>query len=138
MTRGRWWVVLAIGLGCVAVAAAASWSLGRQRALESLSFVDVSAGDAAQAMQDDHFFSDYGGKILVVHGPVASVHATGSGYTVSMGTGTSFGLTCTITSPAGVGQPATGPVITMVAPGGTAQREPSSVDLPDCRIMNDH
>jgi len=136
MTRRRWWVVLAIGLGCVVVAAAASWTLGRQRALGSLAFVDVSAGDAAQSMQDDHFFSDYGDKILVVHGTVANVHAAGSGYAVSLGTGTSFGLTCTVTSPAGVGQPAAGSVITVVAPGGTAQRGPSSVDLPDCRVMS--
>ena len=138
MTRGRWWVGIAIALGCVAVAVAASWSLGRQRALGSLAFVDVSAADVAQAMQDDHFFSDYGGKVLVVHGPAASVHSDGSGYTVSLGTGTAFGLTCTVTSPPGVRPPAVGSVITIVAPGGTAQREPSSVDLPDCRIMNDH
>jgi len=138
MTRGRWWVVLAVGLGCVAVAVAASWTLGGQRALGSLAFVDVSAGDAAQAMQDDHFFSDYGDKILVVHGTVASVRATGSGYAVSMGTGASFGVTCTVAAPAGAVPPAAASLITVVAPGGTAQREPSSVDLPDCRIMSAH
>ena len=130
-------MVLAIGLGCVAVVAAASWTLGRQRALASLAFVDVSAGEAAQAMQDDRFFSDYGDKIFVVHGPVAEVNATGSGFTVSVGTGTTVGLTCTIRAPAGLVPPPAGSDITIVAPGGTAQREPSSVDLPVCRVMGD-
>lgn len=136
MTRGRWLVVLAGPLVCVAVAATTSWTLGRQHALGSLAFADVSATDAAQAMQDDHFFSDYGDKILVVHGTVANVQTSGGGYAISLGTGTAFGLMCTVTSPSGAGQPAAGTVITAVAPGGTAQREPSSVNLPDCRLMS--
>ena len=87
-------------------------------------------------MQEDHFYSDYGGKILVIHGTVATVKGTGSERQISMHTDSSFGLTCTLAGPLAVGQPAAGTVISVVAPGGRAQREPSSVNLPDCRMMS--
>ena len=128
--------VLAGGLAFVVVAATASWMLGRQHALGGLSFTDVSASAAARAMQDDHFFADYGDKILVVHGTVENVQGHGGSREISMRTDTQFGLTCTVTALSEVGQPAAGTVISVVAPGGAALREPSSVNLTDCRIMS--
>jgi hypothetical protein len=110
--------------------------LGRQHALQELAFADVSAGDVAQAMLADRFFSDYGEKILVVHGTVVDVHAIGHRSAVALATDIPFGLTCTVAAPTGGALPAAGSVITVVAPGGTAQRQPSSVDLPECRIMS--
>jgi len=136
MTRGRWLVVPAACLATVVVAAVASWLLGRQHALTNLAFVDVSASTAAQAMQDDHFYSDYGDKVLVVHGSVANVQSTTGGRQVALRTNTAFGLTCTITSPSAGPQPSVGTVVSLVAIGGNAQREPSSVNLPDCRTAS--
>jgi hypothetical protein len=133
MTRGRWFVVLAIGFATVIVAAVASWMLGRQHSLTNLAFVDVSASTAARAMQDDHFYSDYGDKVLVVHGTVANVQNTTGGRRIALRTDATFGLTCLIPSPAAGPQPTVGANVSVVALGGSAQRESSSVDLPDCR-----
>ena len=99
-------------------------------------YADVSAGAAAQAMQADHFFSDFGDKILVVHGTVADVHSADGRSVVSLATGLSFGFRCSVPASSGGGLPAAGSVVTVVAPGATAERQPSSVDLPDCRIMS--
>jgi triacylglycerol esterase/lipase EstA (alpha/beta hydrolase family) len=136
MTRSRWIVVLVVGLAAAAIAAFASWTLGRQQALTNLAFVDVSASTAARAMQDDHFYSDYGDKVLVVHGTVASVQNTTEGRQVALRTDPAFGLTCTIASPAAGPQPGVGTVLSLVAIGGSAQREPSSVSLLDCRAAS--
>jgi hypothetical protein len=133
MTRGRWFVVLAACLPTVVVAAVASWLLGRQHALTNLAFVDVSASTAARAMQDDHFYSDYGDRVLVLHGTVANVQSTTGGSQLALRTDTAFGLTCTIASPMAGPQASVGTVVSLVAIGGNAQREPQSVNLPDCR-----
>jgi hypothetical protein len=135
MTRGRWFIVLAAALSIV-VAAAASWMLGRQHALTNLTFMDVSASTAARAMQDDHFYSDYGDKVLVVRGTIAKVQSADGGPQVALRTDTAFGLTCTMTGPATGPQLMVGAVVSLVAIGGTAQREPSAVNLPDCRLAN--
>jgi hypothetical protein len=136
MTRGRSLIVLAAALATVVVAAVASWMLGRQHALTNLAFVDVSASTAARAMQDDHFYSDYGDKVLVVQGTVAEVQSTAGGPQAALRTDAAFGLTCTITGPEAGPQLSVGAVVSFVAIGGTAQREPSSVSLPDCRLAN--
>jgi hypothetical protein len=136
MTRGRWFVVLAAAPATVVAAAVASWMLGRQHALTNLAFLDVSASAAARAMQDDHFYSDYGDKVLVVEGTVATVESAAGGPHVALRTDTAFGLTCTVSGPAGGSQLSVGAVVSLVAIGGTAQREPSSVNLPDCRIAS--
>ena len=136
MTRGRRFVVLAVGLTTVVVAAAASWMFGRQHSLTSLAFVDVSASTAARAMQDDHFYSDYGDKVLVVHGTVTTVQNTPGGRRIALRTDATFGLTCMITSPATGPQPAVGAIASFVAIGASAQRASSSVDLPDCRAAS--
>jgi len=136
MTRGRWLIVLAVCTATVLVAAAASWLFGRQRALTSLAFIDVSASTAAQAMQDDQFYSDFGDKVVVVHGTIATVQSTTGGREIALRTDIAFGLTCTITEPAAGPQPSVGSVVSLVAIGGNAQREASSVNLPDCRLAS--
>jgi len=54
--------LLAVGLVVLVGPGAASWWFGRRRALQSLSFVDVSASTTA-ARNDDDFYSDHGNKI---------------------------------------------------------------------------
>jgi len=128
-------IVLAVGLVTVVVTVAC-WTLGRQHALTNLAFVDVSASAAAQAMQDDHFYSDYGDKVLVIRGAVANVQGAPGGQQVALRTDGAFGLTCMMTVPASGPELTVGAVVSLVAVGGTAQREPSSVNLPDCRLTS--
>lgn len=135
VTKSRWLTVVGIGLIIALVSGAGMWWAGRLRALESLAFVDVSATTAARAMQEDHFFSDYGDKILVVHGTVMAVQGAGKGRQISLRTDSAFGLTCAITG-APPGLPTSGAAVTLVAPGGSAQRQPASVALPDCRVLS--
>lgn len=85
-------------------------------------------------MQDDHFYSDYGDKVLVVQGTVARVQGKPGHVQIALRTDGAFGLTCTLGGQAAVPQPSVGDVVSLVAIGGTAQREPSSVNLPDCRM----
>ena len=135
MTRSRWWVVLSACVATVVVGLGATWMLGRQRALTSIAFVDVSASTAARAMQDDHFYSDYGDKVLVVRGTVVKVQGVPGGREISLHTDTAFGLTCVITSSAPGPQLSVGKVVGFVAIGARAHRESSSVRLPDCRSV---
>lgn len=134
MTAGRWFVVMAAVLATVLVAAAAAWMLGRQKTLTNLAFVDVSASTVARAMQDDHFYSDYVDRVLVIQGTVANVESTSGGRQVALQTDAAFGLTCMLTSPTASAQPSVGAAVTLFAIAGSAQREPSSVNLPDCRL----
>lgn len=123
-------------LVAVLAVSAVSWLLGRQHALSHLAFVDVTATAAARAMQEDHFYADYGYKILIIHGTVASARPSGNGLELSLRTDAAYGLSCTVAAPAG-GPLLTGEAVSVVAAGGTARRQQSSVDLPDCRIMSD-
>ena len=87
-------------------------------------------------MQDDHLYSDYGDTVLVVHGTVVNVQNTTGGRRIALRTDATFGLTCTITSPAVGPPPTVGTIVSLVAIGESAQRESSSVDLPDCRAAS--
>lgn len=121
-------------LAAVALAAIVSWLTGRQHALRDLAVIDVSASAAARAMQDDHFYSDYEGKVLVIHGTVASIQTTSGGRQITLRTDSTFGLTCATAGPAEAAQPSVGSVVSLIAIGGNAVREPSAVLLPVCRF----
>jgi len=54
-------VVTVVTIAAVMVGGA--WWLGGRHALQNLNIREVSADMAARAMQDDHFYSDFGDKV---------------------------------------------------------------------------
>jgi hypothetical protein len=122
--------VVVLLLGAIGV----TWLVSRQVSLQSLRMETVTAHDAAQAMQDDHFYADYADRILQITGIVASAQESAGSLVVALQTDGAYTLTCTDGQPIGAA-PTAGAAVTLIAPGGTAQREASGVALPECRVI---
>ena len=88
---------------------------------------------AARAMQDDHFYSDFADKVLVVHGTVASVASQGPGAQIVLQTNSAFTVHCrAIGNPP---LPRRGDPVNLLVVGANAQREPFAVAFPSCRLV---
>ena len=110
--------------------AAFAFRLGWSEALETLSVQQITPNEAAVAMANDEFYSDYNEATLLIHGSVTSVMMSGSSATVGFATsGTS--VECQLNQ-----LPITakiGAMITVIAEGSQAQRLSSGgVLLNDC------
>jgi hypothetical protein len=129
-------VLVLLALGAVAVVVAGivgGWWLGTRQALTGLAFEDVTADVAATAMQQDHFYADFGRRVLIVHGSVASVDEARTGTVIILRTEGTTRLTCVVPSDAQPPDP--GQDIRLVAIGGSALREPDGLRFPDCRVL---
>ncbi len=93
--------------------------------------VQVTADQIAQAMQEDHFFSDYEGDILQVQGTVANVAAEAGGTVVELQTGIPTKVRCHVDGSISTLQP--GAAITVESSQG--QRENGAVGLLHCRVI---
>jgi hypothetical protein len=94
--------------------------------------VHVTADQIAQAMQEDHFYSDYGQNELVVQGTVLSVDDQKNGTTISLATRVSTGVACELGK--GATRVKAGDSITVSARADQALREPNAVLLKNCSI----
>lgn len=91
----------------------------------------VTADEIARAMQEDHFFSDYGHNVLLVDGKVAAVTHQGSATILTLATAIDTKVQCDLgSSPAAV-QP--GDAVTVQSAEG--QRQPSAVLLVNCTLL---
>jgi hypothetical protein len=113
----------------VVVIAVAYW-LGYVHAVEKMSFRQISPAQAANAMQQDDFYSNYNGNTLIIPGTVAAVSHSNNAYIVEFKTNTSFKARCEFDG----AKPAVAPVskITVLTEGGAAERQSSGVLLKDC------
>jgi len=123
--------VLAVAAGVVAVVG--SFWLGGRHALGNAVIVDVSADQVAQAMQDDHYYSDYGSDVLIIHGSVAATNRSGGQVTIEFHTNSATSMSCTLDAPSGV--PTIAAHISVLVVGASAQREPSAVTYSTCRTL---
>ncbi len=93
--------------------------------------VQVTAQQIAQAMQEDHFFSDYRGDILRVRGMVDEVAQSGGETVVTLSTTIPTVVRCHVTGD--VPALTAGVEVTVESPEG--QREDGAVGLLRCRIL---
>ena len=131
MVKGRL-VLSGATVAVIVLAIAGSFLLGTKHALDGLHFTRASASELAQAMQDDHFYSDYRESALIVRGTVSSVSAQRGHEIVELDTGLSTAVLCDL----GTVQDSmhAGEVVTVLAEGATAERQTSAVMLRGCGI----
>lgn len=104
--------------------------VGQQNALKNLSFKNVSAHQAAQAMKNDEFFSDYKENTLIIRGKVSSATKQGAGTKVGLETSSTYQLFCDLSNDSSNFK--VGDNIVIEAIGGSAVRQSSAVLMPDC------
>jgi hypothetical protein len=121
-------VILLVGIG------GAAFFLGNSIALGNLSVRRVSPDQAAEAMQNDEFYSDYREVTLLVTGTVVSERTTSGGTVIQLATTTTLKTYCQWSqSPSPLQD---GETITVVTEGYNAVRLPSGVSLSDCIILS--
>ena len=92
--------------------------------------VQVTAEQVAQAMQEDHFYSDYDLDTLLVQGTISSVNQQGSKLLVELNTNSPMGVVCELDNASNnlhVGQD-----IIVSAQAKDAQRTTTYVLLKNC------
>ena len=107
---------------------AVCYFLGMQHTEENLTFKNITANQAARAMQEDHFYADYKENTLFITGTVASV----DGADVTFDTGASFGAVCRLNSPNSNIE--ANQTVRLITEGGTAERQPHGVLLKNCQL----
>jgi len=128
MLRNR--LVLSVGLVfLILIVAAAAFLGGHQVALRNLTFKNVSATQAAQAMKNDEFYADYKDNTLIIHGTVSSVSQQSGDVIVGLKTNSTYQTLCKLNSAPNI-KP--GAAITVAAIGGNAVRQSSAVLLQNC------
>jgi len=110
----------------------AAFLLGWRHGLDNLSIKQITPTQAANAMQGDHFYSDYGENALLVRGTVAASNNNPSNLIVTFITGTGYNAACNFGVYRASFRP--GEIITALSMGALAQRQPSGVMLQNCVI----
>jgi hypothetical protein len=103
---------------------------GHQTALRDLSFKNISATQAAQAMKNDEFYSDYNENVLVIHGTISSLSEQGAATLIGLKASSNYKTVCKLGSDSSSFK--VGDHIAIEALGGTALRQTSGVLLQNC------
>jgi len=123
-------ILVVFALVVVAVLCTAFYFLGSMKAVQKMSFKRVTPNQIADAMQQDHFYSDFGHKTLIVKGKVASVTKNGGSNRVTLETTSSYHAYCDLSKESKV--PPTGSKVKLLAEGGAALRQSNAVLLVGC------
>jgi hypothetical protein len=95
--------------------------------------IRASADQIARAMQEDHFFSDYGHNTLIVQGTALAIRLQGARHILELKTNLDTVVLCDFGSQAPVIK--AGELVTVESPdAGQAQRQPNAVLLANCSI----
>ena len=95
--------------------------------------VPISADQAAQAMTNDEFFSDYRNDILQVTGTVSAVRQVNGQTVVELQTSIPRIVRCYLDNPSSA--PAAGATVTLQAASADGQREDDAVGLLHCSVI---
>lgn len=112
--------VIVIGLG--------SFWAGSLHAKGAMGVERVSVVQLADAMQQDHFYSDYGDSAVLFTAKVSKVDAKDDTSLVTFATGRPYDVVCQFTNIS----VHTGQAVSVVAPAGSADRQPHGVLLHNC------
>jgi hypothetical protein len=121
--------IITAALGAILIVGLSSFWFGSLHARQTMGVERVTAAQLADAMQQDHFYSDYGNAAVLFSGTASAVNHHSGTTLVTITTGRPYGLTCQFASNAIV-KP--GQIISIVAPAGSAERQAHGVLLHDC------
>jgi hypothetical protein len=126
-------IILGVAIAAILFVGAGSFWFGRLHALQSVGVERVGVAQLADAMQQDHFYSDYGSAALLFSAKVSAVtHHNNVALVTFVTAGRPYSVTCQFTAGASI---KVGQVLSVAAPGGSADREPHGVLLHNC--LND-
>ena len=103
---------------------------GYHQGLLNMKIQQVAPDKLARAMQQDHFYSDYGSSTLVVKARIASVKLQDSKLVATLQTHTAYKVECELG--ANAQNVRAGHNITALSEGGAARRLPNAVLLGNC------
>jgi hypothetical protein len=127
-----WWLVIAGSLLIIAAAGVAGFLLGDVHAVKEISVKRATPHELAEAMKQDHFFSDYRQSALLVTGTIASVVGGKDHLIVAFKTGSTYGASCDLGALPAARR--VGETFTVLAVGQAAERLPAGVRLHGCVI----
>ena len=106
--------------------------LGDKHGVESMTFKRTDPTPLANAMKNDNFYTSYRDNTLLVTGTTKSVSQTAKGIQVVFKTNSSYSVTCNF----GSKNPGlrANQTVTVLAQGGSAERQPAGVLLTVCTI----
>ncbi len=122
--------VLALAVLALSVGAGFLW--GDKRALDTLSIVQVTPNQMAEAMSADNFYGLWRERTLVAHGTVAGITQQGSETLIELTTDSVSKVYCDMSSTTTL---AAGDSVRVVAEGERANRMPSGVLLTGCVVL---
>lgn len=115
------------------VVGAVSYFLGNQHGVENMTIKHVEPTALAQAMKDDHFYTDYRENTLLVKGTVFSVTKTSDDLQVQFKANSSYKAICDFGNSQSDIRP--GNTITALTEGGAAERQAAGVLLKACQLL---
>jgi hypothetical protein len=122
-------IILTVVAAFLLLANGASFWFGTLHARQTSGVQQVTPTQLADAMQNDHFYSSYGGAALLFSGTVANVQQQNGDSLVRFSAGHTFAVTCQF---AGAPKIHAGQKLAVAAPGGSAERLAKGVLLHGC------
>lgn len=122
-------LVLVSAVVAVLVSGAGSYWFGILHARGSTDIAHVSVSQLGDAMQQDSFYSQYGNAALLFSAQVSALTQTGDTTSVTFATQRPYSVTCEFK---GSVSAKAGQTLSVVAPGGSAERRPHGVLLHKC------
>ena len=126
-------VMVTVAIIGVVIVAGVCFLLGRNHALDRLSFNSITATQAATAMRQDNFYGLYGENILTVTGVVATLQTSGGSEQATFTSSDSYMAMCQFDSTPSL---KAGQTISVQTIGGQAERKPTGVLLRHCVLRS--
>ena len=120
-------IILAGVVVLLLIANIGSYWFGNLHARQVAGIQRVTPAEMADAMQQDNFYSNYGGAALLFSGTITSINEKNGMSLAVINTGRPYSVTCQFTTPVSSGE-----TISIAAPGGSAERLPQGVLLHNC------
>jgi len=124
-------LILGAAVLAIFIVGAGSYWAGNLHARQSIGIEHVTASQLGDAMQQDNFFSSYGSAALLFKGMVYSIKTGNNVTLVTFATNRPFNVVCQFPANLSV---KTGQTISVIAPGGSAERQKSGVLLHNCSL----
>jgi len=103
---------------------------GWRFSLSKLTIKTITPTQAANAMKNDNFYSNYNENTLEIHGVVASITDNNNDFVIGLTANSSYKTYCDLgRTPSNLQK---GNRVTVLAEGPTAVRQPSAVMLKNC------
>jgi hypothetical protein len=122
-------LILICALAAIVIVGLGAFWFGTLQARQNVGVVRVGVAEVANAMQQDRFYADYGNSALLFSGKIAAVQPGNKATLVTFVTGRPYSVTCQFPTSQTV-KP--GQIISVAAPGGSADRQKHGVLLHDC------